>query len=112
MPEPQHRIPVGSPLVELTLVRLREFVREPEALFWVFGFPLLLALGLGIAFRNRPPESARVGVLRAVPAAVVSSLDSASGLVAVPLKDDSAGASALRNASHSGGSRCRDRVFF
>ena len=27
------------PLVELTLARLREFLREPEALFWVFVFP-------------------------------------------------------------------------
>jgi ABC-type multidrug transport system permease subunit len=42
--------------VQLTLVRFREFVREPEALFWVFVFPLLLAAGLGIAFRNRPPD--------------------------------------------------------
>ncbi len=44
------------PLVQLTLVRFLEFMREPEALFWVFVFPVLLAAGLGIAFRNRPPE--------------------------------------------------------
>ena len=37
------------PLVQLTLVRFLEFTREPEALFWVFVFPLLLAAGLGIA---------------------------------------------------------------
>src|ERR1022692_1845450 len=43
-------------LAQLTLVRFREFIREPEALFWVFVFPILLAAGLGIAFRNRPPE--------------------------------------------------------
>jgi ABC-type polysaccharide/polyol phosphate export permease len=43
-------------LAQLTLVRFREFTREPEALFWVFIFPILLAAGLGIAFRNRPPE--------------------------------------------------------
>ncbi|HTX38030.1 MAG TPA: ABC transporter permease [Bryobacteraceae bacterium] len=43
-------------LVQLTLVRFLEFIREPEALFWVFIFPLLLAAGLGIAFRNRPAE--------------------------------------------------------
>ena len=49
-------------LVELVLVRLREFIREPEAVFWTFVFPLLLAGGLGIAFRNRPPETLRVGV--------------------------------------------------
>ena len=35
------------PLIELTLMRFREFVREPEALFWVFVFPILLAAGLG-----------------------------------------------------------------
>ena len=44
------------PLVQLTLVRFREFMREPEALFWVFIFPVLLAAGLGIAFRNRPAD--------------------------------------------------------
>jgi len=49
-------------LVQLTLVRFREFVREPEALFWVFAFPILLAAGLGIAFRNRPPAVLKVAV--------------------------------------------------
>jgi ABC-type multidrug transport system permease subunit len=44
------------PLVQLTVVRIREFVREPEALFWSLMFPVLLAAGLGIAFRNRPPD--------------------------------------------------------
>ena len=39
------------PLVQLTRVRYREFFREPEAVFWVFIFPVLLAAGLGIAFR-------------------------------------------------------------
>jgi ABC-2 type transport system permease protein len=42
------------PLAQLTLVRFREFIREPEALFWVFIFPILLAGGLGVAFRNQP----------------------------------------------------------
>jgi ABC-2 type transport system permease protein len=49
------------PLVQLTLVRFREFIREPEALFWVFVFPVLLAAGLGIAFRNRPAETLHIG---------------------------------------------------
>jgi ABC-2 type transport system permease protein len=51
------------PLVQLTLVRFREFVREPEALFWVFVFPILLAAGLGIAFRNRPEEVLKVAAV-------------------------------------------------
>jgi ABC-type multidrug transport system permease subunit len=44
------------PLTELTRVRFLEFIREKEAVFWVFVFPILLAAGLGLAFRNRPPE--------------------------------------------------------
>lgn len=48
-------------LPQLILVRLREFWREPEAVFWVFIFPILLAAGLGIAFRNRPPDVLKVG---------------------------------------------------
>ncbi|HEU4762690.1 MAG TPA: ABC transporter permease [Gemmatimonadales bacterium] len=98
MPDAGQRAPMRPALIELTLVRLKEFVREPEAMFWVFGFPLLLALGLGIAFRNRPPESIRVGVLQSAPASVASSLDSVRGLRAVRFADDSAGARALRNA--------------
>ena len=53
------------PLVQLTLVRFREFLREPEALFWVFGFPLVLAAGLGLAFRNTPAEVLTIGVFDA-----------------------------------------------
>ena len=49
-------LPKQSPLAQLTRVRFLEFLREPEAIFWVFIFPLLLAAGLGLAFRNRPPE--------------------------------------------------------
>lgn len=51
-----------SPIVQLTLWRLREFLREPEALFWVFAFPILLALALGIAFRSRGPQAIRIAV--------------------------------------------------
>ncbi len=50
-------------LVQLTVVRFREFLREPEALFWVFLFPILLAAGLGLAFRNRPAEVLKVGAV-------------------------------------------------
>lgn len=50
------------PLGQLILMRWRIFVREPAALFWTYGFPLVLALVLGIAFRNRPPEPVEVAV--------------------------------------------------
>jgi ABC-2 type transport system permease protein len=45
-----------SPLWQLTLARLREFFREPAAVFWVYGFPLLLTVALGMAFNERPVE--------------------------------------------------------
>src|SRR5258708_27753510 len=50
------------PLWRLTLMRWRIFVREPSALFWTYGFPVVLALALGVAFRNRPPEPVEVAV--------------------------------------------------
>jgi ABC-2 type transport system permease protein len=53
----------NHPLLQLTLVRFREFIREPEALFWVFGFPIILAAGLGIAFRNRPAEVLQIAAV-------------------------------------------------
>jgi ABC-type multidrug transport system permease subunit len=51
------------PLPQLTLVRFREFWREPEAIFWVFVFPVLLAAGLGLAFRNRPPDVLKISAV-------------------------------------------------
>lgn len=54
--------PAGRPLVQLTLLRIREFLREPEAVFWALLFPILLTTGLGIAFRNRPADVLNVGV--------------------------------------------------
>ncbi|MGA9995677.1 MAG: ABC transporter permease [Pyrinomonadaceae bacterium] len=50
------------PLIELTMTRVREFMREREAVFWVFVFPLLLSFALGIAFRNTAPEKSVVAV--------------------------------------------------
>ena len=50
-----------SSLYQLTMVRFRLFLREPEAIFWIFIFPILLAVGLGIAFRNRPADVLQVG---------------------------------------------------
>ena len=47
----------------LLLARMRELRREPEVIFWVFVFPLLLALGLGIAFRNKPADVAPVAIV-------------------------------------------------
>ncbi|MBI4585827.1 MAG: ABC transporter permease [Planctomycetes bacterium] len=50
-----------SPLRELIFTRLREFFREPEAIFWVYIFPVFLAVGLGVAFRSQPQQVIKVG---------------------------------------------------
>jgi ABC-type multidrug transport system permease subunit len=55
-----------NPLLELTKARLREFFRERGLIFWVFGFPILMAVGLGLAFRNRPPEKPFIAVIAPV----------------------------------------------
>jgi ABC-type multidrug transport system permease subunit len=84
-------------IVELVLVRLREFIREPEAVFWTFIFPLLLAAGLGIAFRNRPPETLRVGVVGSVAGAeqTANALRSSEKLLVDVFPTDSAASRAL-----------------
>ena len=69
-----------SALAQLTLARVREFLREPDAVFWTFAFPLLLAAGLGIAFRNRPPEVPRVAVVQASGADVIVERLTSAGL--------------------------------
>jgi ABC-2 type transport system permease protein len=60
------------PLEELLKARLREFIREPETIFWVYAFPVLLAVGLGIAFRNRPVERVFVDVQQNETAAAIA----------------------------------------
>lgn len=49
-------------ITELALARFRLFYREPGSMFWTFGFPLVLSIVLGIAFRNRDPEPVVVAV--------------------------------------------------
>src|ERR1700691_2020624 len=49
--------------LHLLMARMRELQREPEVVFWVFVFPLLLAAGLGIAFRNKPADITSVVII-------------------------------------------------
>ncbi len=84
-------------LVQLTLVRFKEFLREPEAVFWTFAFPVILAFGLGIAFRNKPADVLTIAVVRG-PAggdSLAAALAAAPGLRVRAMSADSA-AHALR----------------
>ncbi|HEX8030643.1 MAG TPA: ABC transporter permease [Vicinamibacterales bacterium] len=70
----------AHPLVELTKARFREFVREPEAVFWVFAFPVIMTCALGIAFRTRGAEPVIAGVEeRAGADQIVSALEKNGG---------------------------------
>ena len=66
-----------NPIVQLTLMRLREIGREPGVLFWAFGFPVVLSLALGIAFRARGPEPVVVAALPGISAEVQRALTDA-----------------------------------
>src|SRR6266513_1419160 len=74
------------PMFQLALARMREFSREPEAVFWVFGFPIVLAFALGLAFRNSGPGELQVGVAAGTnDRSVAATLDSSPHLAATVL---------------------------
>ncbi len=97
-------VPVSAPrrnrrisgYAHLLLARIRELQREPEVIFWVFVFPLLLAFGLGIAFRNKPADVVTVAVVAGPGAGTATHLLQASPAGA-PIRADVLGeAEALR----------------
>jgi ABC-2 type transport system permease protein len=73
-----------SSLYQLTIVRFKLILREPEAIFWIFIFPILLAAGLGIAFRNRPADVLQVG---ATTTQLTQALAADKGLAAATLDE-------------------------
>jgi len=84
MPPPPRRNGRWAGYTHLLAARMLELKREPEVVFWVFVFPLLLALGLGIAFRNKPADATRVAVVSGDEAQhVVSLLQSSAGHTAI-----------------------------
>ena len=81
----------SSSLFQLTSMRFRLFLREPEAIFWTFLFPILLAMGLGIAFRNRPADVLQAG---ATTTQLTEALTRDKGLTAATM-DEATGTRAL-----------------
>jgi ABC-2 type transport system permease protein len=84
------------PLAQLLLFRIRDFLREPAAVFWVFGFPLLTSVALGLAFRNRELPELAVAVVEGPEAERLTPLlDAVDGLKAQRMTEE-AGRDALR----------------
>jgi ABC-2 type transport system permease protein len=87
----------NHPLYELTRARVVEFLRQPEAVFWVFGFPVVMAVVLGLAFRAQPAAELPVVVDAAsVDAAEVAARLDASERLSATVMDGRAAAEALR----------------
>jgi ABC-type multidrug transport system permease subunit len=88
-----------SALGHLTLARFREFVREPAALFWVYGFPLILATTLAMAFSEKAVPASNVDI----------QLDPANPAAAEALRAKLADAPGLKVAVHDEAT-CRKRL--
>lgn len=90
------------PLVELTLMRVREFLREKEAVFWVFVFPVLMTFALGIAFRNTTPDKTLVAIENSgANASEVASILTRSPEVSATVLNPDEAAQALRSGKVS-----------
>src|ERR1700675_3959409 len=85
----------SSPLFQLYLVRLRDFYRQPARVFWVYGFPTLLAIALGFAFRNRPPAPVLVDLVQTVGSSQIKAYLEAHN---APLYRAEKGGASLQNA--------------
>ena len=85
-----------QPIYHITSTRLREMLREPEAIFWVFIFPVLLTVGLGIAFRAQPEEILPVGVVEGPRAAWAQERLEASDALTAELLDEASARQELR----------------
>ena len=92
---------VRPAIIELTSARTKEFVRETEAIFWVFGFPLLLALALGFAFREKPPDRIPVAVVAGPAASSQQTALNKSPALSPRVMDGNAAQDALRHGKVS-----------
>jgi ABC transporter DrrB family efflux protein len=88
-------------LYELTVARMKEFLREPEAVFWVFFFPMALAVALGFAFREKPPDRTPVGVVSGAGADAAAAALGRSALLLPRVMPEPAGREALRTGKIS-----------
>ena len=87
---------IDHPLVQLTIARFRMFFREPSAVFWTFGFPILMTVVLGVAFRDKAPEPVYAAIVRGQGDAQLSTALTSSRDVKFELLDAPEAAKALR----------------
>lgn len=88
-------------IVQLALARFRLFYREPGSMFWTFGFPIVLSIVLGIAFRNRDPEPVVVAVQESIAAEHARAILAAAPDVKVKILPEEQAYNALRTGKVS-----------
>jgi ABC-type multidrug transport system permease subunit len=86
----------ASPLLALSATRIRLFFREPGSLFWTFGFPLLITVALGSAFRNQGPPRSQIAVVAGAGSAAAASTLGAERSLNVRVVDATEAARRLR----------------
>lgn len=96
MSKMRSKLSVSSALWRLTVVQIQMFFREPSAVFWTFGFPILMTVALGIAFRNRPPDPVQAAVEAGPGAEAVRTVLAAAPDVRVSVLDGTEVREALR----------------
>ncbi len=85
-----------TPIVQLVLCHIRSYIREPEAIFWTYGFPLLMVIGLGIAFDASGPSRVLVDVVEGSGASAVVTALSSSPAFLVEIHSEQAALQRLR----------------
>jgi ABC-2 type transport system permease protein len=85
-----------DPFYRLLIARIKEPLREPEVVFWVFVFPILLAVGLGIAFRNKPQEQISIAIADGPGAREVAAVLESDPQLVVRISNDEDARSELR----------------
>jgi ABC-type multidrug transport system permease subunit len=86
-------------LKELTRIRLLLFLRQPESIFWVFVFPVILSAVLGFAFRSSGPAPSKIGVVRGPGAEALQATLGKVERVEIELVDAEDGRRKLRRAA-------------
>ncbi|HES59490.1 MAG: ABC transporter permease [Calditrichaceae bacterium] len=61
-----NRILKSGQLIQLILAHARELMREPGVLFWGIIFPILMALGLGVAFTKKADTIINIAIIQEI----------------------------------------------
>ena len=60
---PGAALPLRHPIYHMTLARILEFLRQPDAVFWSYFFPVLMVVALGLAFDRRQESAILIDVV-------------------------------------------------